>query len=105
VTDPPKRCAGSTSCRGSRNDVPWHRFTTLALAALAVLVICAADAAKHDPADTELIKLTLNEVRRLINTGIIRLAHRLRWSQRRRRHQARARRCHYTRRLNLELEL
>ncbi|MEH0841445.1 IS701 family transposase [Micromonospora sp. CPCC 205711] len=86
----------------------WHRFTTLALAALAVLAICAADAAHQDPADTGLIKLTVNEVRRLINVCIIRplsnLAHRLHWSQWRRRHQARARRSHYTRRLNLELQ-
>jgi SRSO17 transposase len=85
----------------------WHRFTTLALAALAVLAICAADAA-HDPADTELIKLTVNEIRRLINTCIIRpisdLAHRLHWSRFRRRHQAQARRSHYKRRLNLELQ-
>ncbi|MFU8855233.1 IS701 family transposase, partial [Micromonospora sp. SL1-18] len=50
----------------------WHRFTTLALAALAVLAICAADAAHHDPADAGLIKLTVNEVRRLINACIIR---------------------------------
>jgi SRSO17 transposase len=89
----------------------WHRFTTLALAALAVLAICAADAATgeaDDPTDTALIGLTVNEIRRLINTLIIRpirdLAHRLRWSHWRRRHQARARRAHYTRRLNLELQ-
>ncbi|MFF0359159.1 IS701 family transposase, partial [Nocardia sp. NPDC004970] len=86
----------------------WHRFTTLALAALAVLAICAADAADHNPADTGLIKLTVNEVRRLINACIIRplsnLAHRLRWSDWRRQHQARARQAHYTRRLNLELQ-
>jgi SRSO17 transposase len=85
----------------------WHRFTTLALAALAVLAICAADAA-DEPLESGLIKLTVNEVRRLINTFIIRpihqLAHRLRWSQWRRRHQARARRAHYTRRLNTELQ-
>ncbi|SCF16250.1 DDE superfamily endonuclease [Micromonospora matsumotoense] len=85
----------------------WHRFTTLALAALAVLAICAADAAEN-PADTGLIKLTVNEVRRLINVCIIRtindLAHRLHWSGWRRRHQARARRAHHTRRLNLELQ-
>ncbi|WP_141725475.1 IS701 family transposase [Micromonospora pallida] len=85
----------------------WHRFTILALAALAVLAICAADTAgkaDDDPGRTGLIKLTVNEVRRLINAFIIRpisdLAHRLRWSQFRRRHQARARRSHYTRRLN-----
>ena len=90
----------------------WHRFTTLALAALAVLAICAADAVPRDPDQAQpteiaLIKLTVNEVRRLINTFIIRpvsnLTHRLHWSQFRRRHQARARRAHYTRRLNLEL--
>lgn len=86
----------------------WHRHATLALAALAVLAICAADAADQDPADTALIKLTVNEIRRLINACIIRpisdLAHRLHWSNWRRRHQARARRAHYTRRLNLELQ-
>ena len=86
----------------------WHRFTTLALAALAVLAICAADAADHDPTDTGLIKLTVNEVRRLINTLIIRairdLADFVRWSQWRRRHKARARRAPYRRRLNLELQ-
>ncbi|GIG93031.1 IS701 family transposase [Plantactinospora endophytica] len=89
----------------------WHRFTILALAALAVLAICAADAATHEsdaPTDSGLIRLTANEIRRLINTCIIRpisdLAHRFHWSQWRRRHQARARQSHYTRRLNLELQ-
>ncbi|WP_141725474.1 IS701 family transposase [Micromonospora pallida] len=90
----------------------WHRFTTLVLAALAVLAICASDAAAardiDNSGDTGLIKLTVNEVRRLINTFIIRpisdLAHRLHWSRWRRGHQARARRSHYTRRLNLELQ-
>ncbi|WP_025616969.1 IS701 family transposase, partial [Salinispora cortesiana] len=81
----------------------WHRFTTLTLAALAVLTICAAD---QDHTDTGLITLTVNETRRLINACIIRpindLTHRLHWSGWRRRHQARARRAHYTRRLNLE---
>ncbi|WFF10165.1 hypothetical protein O7622_05610 [Micromonospora sp. WMMD1076] len=69
----------------------WHRFTTLALAALAVLAICAADA-DDDSTDTGLIKLTVNETRRLINTLVLRpirdLTHRLRWSDWRRRHQA-----------------
>jgi SRSO17 transposase len=86
----------------------WHRFTTLALAALAVLAICAADAATNDPPDTGLLKLTVNEVRRLMNTLLIRplrsLTHCLQWSHWRRQHQARARRCHYTRRLNLEFQ-
>ena len=55
-----------------------------------------------------LIALTVNEIRRLINLLIILpardLAHRLRWSLWRRRHQAQARRAHYQRRLNLELQ-
>lgn len=87
----------------------WHRFTTLALAALAVLAICAADARtakRHDQPD--MIDLTVNEIRRLINILLIRptrsVAYRLRWSRWRRRHQARARRAHYARRLALELQ-
>jgi hypothetical protein len=89
----------------------WHRFTTLALAALAVLAICAADATNDRPdhaTEPSLIRLTVNEVRRLINTFIIApvrdLTHRLRWSQWRRRHQARAKRSHYQRRLNAEFQ-
>lgn len=87
----------------------WHRFTTLALAALAVLAICAADATtdKPDhPSEPGLIPLTVNEIRRLLNTLIIEpirdLTHRLRWSHWRRRHQARAKRSHYQRRLTAE---
>jgi len=85
----------------------WHRFTTLALAALAVLAICAADARTPDHhGQPDMIELTVNEIRRLINVLLIRptrsIAHRLRWSNWRRRHQARARRAHYRRRLNLE---
>ena len=64
----------------------WHRFTTLALAALAVLAICAAVAASDpgEATDSRLITLTVNEIRRLINTFVIDpirdLAHRLHWS-------------------------
>lgn len=86
----------------------WHRHATLALAALAVLAICAADTETDAPTDHGLIRLTVNEIRRLINVCIIRpitnLAHRSHWSGWRRRHQHRARRAHYTRRLNLELQ-
>ncbi|GAA4264201.1 hypothetical protein ACFQZ5_60950 [Dactylosporangium darangshiense] len=86
----------------------WHRFTTLAMAALAVLTICAADAATRTAA-ADLIDLIVNEIRRLLNTLIIQPirdhAHHLSWSQWRRRHQARARRAHYTRRLSVELQL
>jgi SRSO17 transposase len=87
----------------------WHRFTTLALAALAVLAICAADARTPDRrAQPDMIELAVNEIRRLINVLLIRptrsIAYRLRWSNWRRRHQARAKRAHYARRLNLELQ-
>ncbi|MFD0517507.1 hypothetical protein [Paractinoplanes durhamensis] len=54
-----------------------------------------------------MIELTINEIRRLINVLLIRpirtITYRLRWSNWRRRHQARAKRAHYARRLNLEL--
>jgi SRSO17 transposase len=85
----------------------WHRFTTLALAALAILAICAAEAAPDDePEHADMIGLTVNEIRRLISVLLIRttrsITYRLRWSRWRRRHQARARRAHYARRLNLE---
>lgn len=88
----------------------WHRFTTLALAALAVLTLCAVDAHRDHarPDHEELINLTVNEIRRLINIWIIHpirdLTHRMRWSHWRRRHQATARRSHYKRRLSLELQ-
>jgi anti-sigma-K factor RskA len=85
----------------------WHRFTTLALAALAVLAICAADARTADRhAQPDMIELTVNEIRRLINVLLIRstrsIAYRLCWSNWRRRHQARAKQAHYARRLTLE---
>lgn len=84
----------------------WHRFTTLALAVLAIRV---ADARTPDGrAQPDMIELTVNEIRRLINVLLIRptrsIACRLRWSHWRRRHHARARQAHYTRRLNLELQ-
>jgi SRSO17 transposase len=87
----------------------WHRFTTLALAALAVLAICAADArTANDPAQPDMIELTVNKIRRLINVLLIQpirtVTYSLRWSHWRRRHQARARRAHYARRLTLELQ-
>ncbi|MEU7176353.1 hypothetical protein ABZ949_33290 [Micromonospora tulbaghiae] len=97
--------AAKSQVRLNQRQVPrwgsWHRFASLALAALA---ICAPDAGRHDPADTGPIKL-VDEGCRLINTCIIRpisdLAHRLHWSQWRGRHQARARRSHLRARRNL----
>jgi SRSO17 transposase len=87
----------------------WHRFTTLALAALAILTICTADTNDgdgHSQPDT--IRLSINEIRRLINILILHpasdTAHRLHWSDWRLHHQARAKRAHYTRRLSLEFQ-
>jgi SRSO17 transposase len=88
----------------------WHRFTTLAMAALAILAFCVADSrgADDDPTRKDMITLTVNETRRLVNAFIIEpvrdLIHRLHWSGWRRQHQARAKRAHYARRLTLELQ-
>lgn len=88
----------------------WHRFTTLAMAALAILAICAAQSRDRDDyrAQQHMIELTVNEIRRLVNAFLIEpardLIHRLHWSGWRRQHQARAKRAHYNRRLNLELQ-
>jgi SRSO17 transposase len=85
----------------------WHRHATLALAALAVLAICAADAnTTADHAQPDRTKLSVNEIRRLFNILILHpastTAHHLRWSAWRLHHQTQAKRAHYTRRLNLE---
>ena len=83
----------------------WHRHATLALAALAILAICAADTIQ-DHAQPDAIRLSINEIRRLINILILHptgsTAHGLHWSDWRLHHQARAKRAHYARRLNLE---
>jgi len=93
----------------------WHRFTVLALLALAFLAACAAgtpptpaaDPYQHARPDQGPIRLTVNEIRRLftvlVNTAAHPAAHHLRWSLWRRTHQARARRSHYKRRLTAEL--
>ncbi|WP_370409773.1 transposase [Streptomyces fradiae] len=78
----------------------WHRWVTLAMLALAFLVVTAAAEGRDHPAPDDLIPLTCNEIQRLFTTFTSRvhdLAHRLRWSHWRRRHQARARNCHYQR--------
>lgn len=89
-------------CRGWTT---WHRFTLLAMLALAIL---AAITAQTDDIDTDdLIALTVPEVRRLINALILARppdpAHILRWSYWRRHHQAQARTSHYKRRHQAEL--
>jgi len=76
-----------------------------ALAALAVLAICAAETVK-DYTQPDTIRLSIAEIRRLINTLILHpagsTAHCLHWSDWRLHHQARAKRAHYARRLSLE---
>jgi SRSO17 transposase len=84
-----------------RHWTSWYRWTTLAMLAAAFLTITAAteNATRQPPANQ--IPLTRNEVARLLATLIVRPArdtwHRLRWSTWRRRHQHRARTCHYQR--------
>jgi SRSO17 transposase len=79
----------------------WYRWATLAMLAHAFLVVAALTEHTRHPPPTGLISLTCNEIQRLFAALVIRPAadagHRLRWSLWRRRHQARARTCHYRR--------
>ncbi len=79
----------------------WYRWTTLAMLAAAFLTITAADEHARHPAPADQIPLTRNEIAGLFSTLIIQPAaargHRLRWSHWRRRHQHRAKTCHYQR--------
>jgi len=79
----------------------WYRWTTLAMLALAFLTIAAATEHTHHPAPAGQIPLTRNEIAALFSTLVIQprhdTRHRLRWSTWRRRHQHRARTCHYQR--------
>jgi SRSO17 transposase len=89
----------------------WYRHITLAMLAHAWLAVTAAAARPQAPADTPgplrdsasepLIELSVNEIRRLHATLTCPAhphGHVLAWSRWRRRHQARARLCHYRRR-------
>jgi hypothetical protein len=82
----------------------WYRWTTLAMLAHAFLVVIAASYRTQHPPPTTPISLTRNEVKQLFAALLVRpaddLGHRLRWSWWRRRHQARARACHYHRQTN-----
>ncbi len=77
----------------------WHRWVTLAMLAHVFLAVTAASERLHHPEPDDLIPLTCNEIQHLFATLIARpvheTTHRMRWSQWRRRHQARARRGHY----------
>ena len=79
----------------------WYRWTTLAMLALAFLTITAATERASPPPPDDQIPLTRNEIAALFSTLIIKPAtgtrHRLRWSTWRRRHQRRAKTCHYQR--------
>jgi hypothetical protein len=79
----------------------WYRWVTLAMLAHAFLVVAAVTERSCRPPPAGLIPLTCNEIQHLFATLVARpvedLSHRLRWSLWRRRHQARARTCHYRR--------
>lgn len=90
-------------CRGW---TPWHRFTILAMLALAILTVIAA--ARPKPRSATIIALTVPEARRLLNALTHRppsSAHVLRWSLWRRRHQAQAKTSHHIRRARIEAQL
>jgi hypothetical protein len=67
----------------------------------AFLAVVRADEYAHHPTPDGLIPLTCNEIQRSFTTLVVRpmhdVAHRLRWSAWRRRHQARAQASHYRR--------
>ncbi len=79
----------------------WYRWATLAMLAHAFLVVAALTERTQHPPPSGLIPLTCNEIQHLFTTLLAQpigdLAHRWRWSLWRRRHQARARTCHYRR--------
>lgn len=102
-----KGCAGLDEHQ-VRTWTSWHRWTTLAMAAHAFLAVTAArERTKHNDHDKpgpdthELIPLTCNEIRHLRATHTRPThdpLHTCRWSHFRRRHQHRAKLCHYQRR-------
>src|SRR6266545_782357 len=79
----------------------WYRWVTLAMLAHAFLVLAALAERTRHPAPSGLIPMTCNELQHLFAALLAQpvgdRAHRLRWSLWRRRHQARARTCHYRR--------
>ena len=79
----------------------WYRWVTLAMLAYAFLVVVALTERAQHPAPRGVVALTCNEAQRLFAALVLVGVpsadpdHRLRWSWWRRRHQARARACHY----------
>ena len=81
----------------------WHRYTTLAMLAHAILAtIAARERANRPQATRRLIALTVNEIRhlfaKLVTNRIRAINHWLHWSRWRRQHQAHALTSHYRRR-------
>jgi hypothetical protein len=79
----------------------WARWVTLAMLAHAFLAVVRADEHAHRPSPDDLIPLSCNEICRVFTALVVRsvrdAAHRLVWSDWRRRHQARSRTSHYRR--------
>jgi SRSO17 transposase len=79
----------------------WYRWATLAMLAHAFLVVAALIERTRHPSPPGLVAVTCNEVQRLfaalVAVPVTDTGHRWRWSLWRRRHQARARSCHYQR--------
>jgi hypothetical protein len=82
----------------------WYRWVTLAMLAYGFLVVAAVTEQARHPPPLGLIPLTCNEIQHLfaalVAVPIADTGHRLRWSWWRRRHQARARACHYRQQAN-----
>ena len=80
----------------------WHRFTTLAMLAMAFLAVTAADHRDRATPHPALIPITVAELRRLFDRIVIAriatLDHTYKWSIWRRNHQQIARQQHYHRR-------
>jgi hypothetical protein len=79
----------------------WYRWVTLAMLADAFLAVVAATERTQHPPPPGVIALSCSEIAHLFAALVLRPVgdwrHRLRWSWWRRRHQARARACHYRR--------
>ncbi len=98
-----------TGIPGFRACRPGAAGTTLAMLSMAFLAVTAA-AQRQQDTPSDLIPITVNELRRLFDALVIgktaTVEHILKWSKWRRKHQATARRCHYKRRSEpIELDL
>ncbi|WP_443722047.1 IS701 family transposase [Rhodococcus ruber] len=82
----------------------WYRWHTLVMLGYAFLAVAAVISRRRAPSTPTLIRLSINEIRKLFTTLIDNarsgrsVAHLLHCSWWRRHHQARARICHYKRR-------